>query len=335
MSSSSSPTILNLPLHFDFTADPRGYDWQVAIVNEGDLSSAMCQVSVNYIHGDFEYNLKREIQDKMVESMFEWWEVENTEKERPYYEEEFDFGEIDDRLEGDTESSLTELIHERLDEYFDNADTFDLSDWVNEKIGESDYYADLNQYEFNDGTLYDWFVEALEHHGDADEIYQHFCDENLDGEIWGACLHEILEWIDKTYKPKTIDELTEKNKTLKEEIETLKEKNKTLTDRLTRSKSGRLLVEEIETLKEKNYTLRRLLEGRNEAIESWKEVEKTLTEEKKEWENTTMNYRRLMDEIDAEVPEEERNDEWIGSGTIQGLLEYIERIRKENAEAKK
>ena len=281
MSSSSSPTILNLPLHFDFTADPRGYDWQVAIVNEGDPSSAMCQVSVNYIHGDFEYNLKREIQDKMVESMFEWWEVENTEKERPYYEEEFDFGELDDRLEGDTESSLTELIHERIDEYFDSA--FDLSDWVNEKIArpdngrsasESDYNC-LAQYEFNDGTLYDWFVEALEYHGDADEIFQHLCDENLDGEIWSACLHEILEWIDKTYKPKTIDDLTEENKTLKEEIETLKEKIETLVDIAEKAvKKGhhdsavltkkndtlndarRLLVKEIETLKDEIETLR-------------------------------------------------------------------------------
>ena len=286
MSSSSSLTTLNLPLHFDFTADPRGYDWQVAIVNEGDPSSAMCQVSVNYIHGDFEYDLKRELQDKMVENIAEAWSRGQAEEtnECPYYEEEFDFGELDDRLD----SSLTGLIHERLDEYFDSA--FDLSDWVNEKISrpdngrsasESDYNC-LAQYEFNDGTLYEWFVEALEYHGDADEIFQHLCDDNLDGEIWSACLHEILEWIDKTYKPKTIDELTEENKTLKEEIETLKEKNDTLKKKNdTLNDARRLLVEEIDTLKEKNYTLRRLLEGRNEAIESWKEVEKTLTEENK------------------------------------------------------
>jgi cell division protein FtsB len=227
-------------------------------------------VSVNYIHGDFEYDLKRELQDKMVENIAEAWSRGRAEEtnECPYYKEDFDFGELDDRMD----SSLTGLIHERLDEYFDNDDTFDLSEWVNERIGATHDgdYADLNQYEFNSGTLCEWLSEALEYHGDADEIYQHFCDENLDGEIWSACLHEILEWIDKTYKPKTIDELTEENKTLKEEIETLKKKNDTLSD------ARRLLVEEIETLKEKNYTIRRLLESRQEAIESWREVEKTL-----------------------------------------------------------
>ena len=305
MSSSSSPTTLNLPLHFDFTADPRGYDWQVVMVNDDDPSSTMCQVNVNHLCGDFEYDLKRELQDKMVENMTEAWKQERREGElgeRPYYKEDFDFGELDDRLEGDTESSLTELIHERLDEYFD--DCFDLSDWVNEKIASESDYNCLAQYDIlgGEGRLGDWFIEALEHHGDAEEIYQHFCDENLDGDIWGACLDEILVWIDKTYKTKTIDELTEENKTLKEENKTLKEKNDTLAKKLVLlSDARRLLVEEIETLKATNYNIRRLLESRQEAIEFWKEGNKTLETRLKEddivWQHTKEEIEKLREEI--------------------------------------
>tara|TARA_R110000744_G_scaffold371059_1_gene481849 strand:- start:21 stop:692 length:672 start_codon:yes stop_codon:yes gene_type:complete len=212
---------ISLPLYFDFNTDPRGYDWRIA-AHKG-AGRLQCEVNVNNIYQDFEYSLKRELEDKLVESMDDWWSspanCDDDQCEQgappdglfvrvPYYfdMEDQSFSEVEEQIEKDTGVSLTELIHEKANEWFDN--TFDLSKYVND--GAESYgaawgplrpdYTNLNQYDLKGHeTLYDWFVEALEYHANADEIHREM--DNI-YEIWAEVREVIFKWIEKKYKPK-------------------------------------------------------------------------------------------------------------------------------------